>query len=94
MVDVYLYQLKHGRYFVHEHSWSASSWHLECIKGLLRQPKVVEIRVDQCAYGLTSQDALGKGLALKPARFVTNAPLIAANLERRCENFLTQVKAH
>ena len=94
MVDVYLHQIAEGRYFLHEHPWSATSWQLECLMGLLRLLEVVEVRVDQCAYCLESKDSLGRGLALKPTRCVTNAPLLAHRLQARCSNILGTATLH
>ena len=94
VADLYEYQASEGRYFLHEHPWAATSWNLQCMQKVLGMPGVVEIRVDQCAYGQMSRDERGVGLALKPTRFATNAPLLARILEKRCSNHLKHVTIH
>ncbi len=94
VADLYEYQASEGRYFLHEHPWAATSWHLQCMQKVLGMPGVVEIRVDQCAYGQMSRDERGVGLALKPTRFATNAPLLARILEKRCSNHMGQLPLH
>ena len=51
---LYRKQLRAGRYFLHEHPNSASSWKVDCIKELSKDPLVMQANIDQCAYGLMS----------------------------------------
>ena len=34
-VEIYEYQLQHGRHFIHEHPWTAKSWNLDCVQTLM-----------------------------------------------------------
>ena len=73
-VKLYRIQQSNGRYFLHEHPRSASSWHGEVVMSLCRDAGVYVAVVDQCRYGLTSVGFEGKGPAHKPTRFMTNSP--------------------
>ena len=39
-MKIYRYQLRKGRYFLHEHPQTAKSWRLECVEELARSPLV------------------------------------------------------
>ena len=94
-VKLYRIQQANGRYFLHEHPRSASSWHEEVVTKLCRDAGVYVTVADQCRYGLTSIGPEGKGPAQKPTKFMTNSPCIAKELSRRCPNRMTHsAKAH
>ena len=50
----YKLQQDNGRYFLHEHPQSASSWKETCIKQLLKNEGVEPVVADQCCYGSSS----------------------------------------
>ena len=52
VAKLYCKQMTEGRWFLHEHPATASSWDLEAIKKLEREEGVVIIVADQCMYGL------------------------------------------
>ena len=85
-IKLYQIQWREGRYFRHEHPESASSWHEECVQGLLKRQGVVRVVGDQCVYGLKSQEGQRIGPARKSTGFMTNSPCIAKKLSRRCPN--------
>ena len=66
---LYREQLEAGRYFLHEHPKSATSWMEKCMKNLACDPIVMGTEIDQCAYGLVSKDKEGVGPAKKPRVF-------------------------
>ena len=70
-------QCRAGRVFVFEHPLGASSWRLPSLMRLRKMSGVQQATIHQCAYGLTSTDAEGIGLVLKPTRCVTNSMDIA-----------------
>ena len=82
--EIYEYQIREGRYFIHEHPWSASSWGQPMVLELLRKPGVQRVRVDQCMYGLMAESHGVRGLAQKPTGFATNSSRIARAIARRC----------
>ena len=71
--SLYKAQMEAGRYFLHEHPDSATSWYEECIASLAAHPMVMTTKIDQCAYGLMSRDKIGEAPAKKPTRFLTNS---------------------
>ena len=86
MAKVYAKQMQHGRFFLHEHPATATSWNEKCILKLLMQPEVQLVKADQCQYGLESKSDDGRMLpALKPTKFMTNAPEMAKLLQQRCK---------
>ena len=85
-LDVYRWQVRRGRYFVHEHPATATSWTLPEVQKLLSHPTVECITSDMCMFGMRAVDAQGReGPVLKPTRWMTNAPRLARHLSRRCK---------
>ena len=86
VTSLYRKQLLAGRHFHHEHPMTALSWKDAGIMGLARNPVVHVVVADQCQYGLRSTSPDGGDLpALKPTRFMTSSPEMAARLSRRCD---------
>ena len=54
--ELYKAQLQDGRFFLHEHPDSASSWNVDCVRELLDNPQVDQTVGDQCQYGQTSRN--------------------------------------
>ena len=82
---MYREQLRGGRYFLHEHPDTATSWKVPCIERLAEMPEVLIAKADQCMFGLTSRDQLGVAPAKKPTRFMTNSPEVHKLLDKRCD---------
>ena len=59
-------QMEGGRYFVYEHPKSAVSWDNPNVAKLASTPGAMRTELDQCEFGLVSEDELGKALAKKP----------------------------
>ena len=51
VISLYEEQIQGGRYFLHEHPSSASSWKLESMLELLKHPSVSRVNGDQCQFG-------------------------------------------
>jgi hypothetical protein len=84
--DVYRWQVKRGRYFLHEHPATATSWKLPEVHHLLSHPKVDCIVSDMCMFGMKTKDEQGcDGPVRKPTRWMTNVPCLAKQLNRRCQ---------
>ena len=81
-MELYKEQLRHGRYFLHEHPAYATSWQEACVKKIREEPDVVAVVGDQCMYGCQSFN--GQPVK-KPTRFMTNAPEMAKRLGTRCD---------
>ena len=76
----------HGRYFLHEHPATASSW-AEVEVQQLMMAKGGHIAVcHMCRFGMEATDELGKGLLNKPTKCTTNSRAVYEVLNVACEN--------
>ena len=83
---LYRRQLANGKYFLHEQPATALSWDERCIMDLVARSDVELVVADQCQYGLTTPAGDGVRLpALKPTKFLTNAPQLANMLRKTCD---------
>ena len=80
-MELYQEQMRHGRYFLHEHPAYASSWQEEVVQEIADMKGVVTATCDQCLYGCETQV---KDPIKKPTTFMTNSEEIAQQLSRRC----------
>ena len=80
-VELYREQLRHGRYFLHEHPAFTTSWKEPAVMNLLQHQDVERIRADQCQLG---QQTLQGDPVKKPTGFMSNAPELLRSLSRRC----------
>ena len=88
--QLYEEQHRRGRYFLHEHPMTASSWELACIRRLAAKIGVYIVRSDLCQFGLTSKDAQGEAPAKKPTYFMTDSATIAKLVTRRLAKLVTR----
>ena len=94
-IVLYKMQMDEGRYWLHEHPWSARSWDMPEMEELLKDPRVQVAHADQCQYGLTAKVQAGsdeRGPAKKPTGFIGNAWAIISRLRRRCDGGHVHVK--
>ena len=85
--EIYEYQRENGRYFLHEHPWLATIWKMNCMLKLESHSDVQKVQIHMCRFGMLSRiGGVGSelGPVLKPTGFLTNAPLIAAELAKKC----------
>ena len=83
---MYRYQVAHGRCFLHEHPWSASSWRLWDINQVMKLPGVQVVRSDLCRFGMQTMDDYGElQAARKRTGFMTNSVCIANELRGDCD---------
>ena len=86
MISLYQMQVDNGRHFLHEHPASAVSWKEPQMAALARRCGVHAVVADQCMYGLVTKGPNGDMLpAMKPTRFLTSSPQMAARLSKRCK---------
>ena len=83
---LYEEQAKNGRYFLHEHPHTASSWATEEVMHMSTMPSVEVAVCHMCRFGMMSCDQEGPGLVKTPTRFMSNSPEVCKKLERRCTN--------
>jgi hypothetical protein len=77
-------QMEGGRYFVYEHPKSAASWANQNIEKLAATEGVMRTELDQCEFGLTSQDELGRAPAKKPTSLLTNSVEVDRSMGFKC----------
>ena len=73
-----------GRYFVYEHPKSAVSWDNPSVAGLAVTPGVMRTELDQCGFGLMSEDELGRAPAKKPT-LLTNSVEVHQMMSVKCQ---------
>ena len=85
-VELYRMQLDAGRLFLHEHPLHSTSWDLQSMDDLMKDPRVIAVTAHQCMLGQARRDATGDWVPVKtPTRFLTNSPAIAARLDVQCD---------
>eukprot|EP00971_Amphidinium_carterae_P069137 1368359-Amphidinium_carterae.1 len=84
--ELYKLHAANGRYFLHEHPSTASSWTVDCIKEIERLPGTMKVSSCMCAFDMWMEDNQGAGLVHGATTYLTNSPYIAKKLERRCSN--------
>ena len=78
---LYRLQQDQGRYFLHEHPSTATSWQEESIIGVMELEGVQRVVGDQCQYG--QADDMGNPVR-KATGWLTNSPCVAKALSKRC----------
>ncbi len=90
VVAIYRLQMRNGRWFLHEHPASATSWGLREVQQLRAENEVMAAEADQCMYGLKTNGPGGRMVpAQKPTRFLTNSWAIAGELNQKCDRSRT-----
>ena len=84
VIELYELQLRAGRYILHEHPLSASSWHLPELTDFMHRWDLKRFSGHMCRFGMTSEDANGPGLVKKPTGFICNADYIVSRLNKHC----------
>ena len=80
--DIYDYQVRHGRFFLHEHPATASSWGTTEIQKIMSLEGVRRVVAHQCQYG---QQAHEGSPIKKPTGFMTNCEGVARRLNKLCK---------
>ena len=76
-VDVYWDQVARGKFFLHEHPATASSWDLPMIRELAEHPGVIIVTGDMCRWGMyLPEESHNQGtdqsvLVKKPTKWMT-----------------------
>ena len=83
--QIYLDQVKAGRYFLHEHPASADSWSHPGVTYVAKQLGVDIVKSDMCQFGMQARaDDGSTRLVLKPTKWMSNSRCILRRLARRC----------
>ena len=83
-IGIYKAQMKEGRFFIHEHPKSATSWSMPEIVEVLAVPGVDVAEVDLCAYGLKTVKNGKEGPAKKPTIIASNSKEVLKRIARKC----------
>ncbi len=76
-ITLYWERFQNGRYFLHQHPDSATSWQRPAMIQLLMHPDVIRTEGHMCTYGMKFKDAKEEGVVMKPTGWATNSPYIA-----------------
>ena len=88
-IKLYRKQMDAGRYFLHEHPWTARSWDLDSMRALLGDARVMNVQTHMCQFGMQSHiDKVGGDLGpvKKPTGFASNSWTIMRELDRLCKD--------
>ena len=81
---LYEEQVQGGRYFIHEHPATATSWEEPAVRRVMKLPEVRVSRVDACQYGM---EGIYRGESLpvkKPTKWLSNMRGVNETLSRTC----------
>ena len=85
-IELYVEQIRGGRYFLHEHPDNATALKMPEIVTLATHTGVDATRCDMCAYGMTATDKEGKEMSGKSTKFLSNSPEVLKRISKRCCN--------
>ena len=84
-LGVYAWQVKRGKYFLHEHPASASSWATPEVEAIRHMDSVSTVTSDACVFGMRAVGEDGQERPVKkPTRWMSNAPRLLRSLGYRC----------
>ena len=83
-IKLYRLQAENGRFFIHEHPNSASSWKLPEMIELMQNLNINKVVGHMCRYGMHRKDAEGDGLVKKPTGFPSNSKFVRDQLQNKC----------
>ena len=84
--EIYRYQMDKGRWLVHEHSSTATSWSEGCVLALMKSEGVATTITDQCMFVLKtwSSDG-GPAIAKERTRFMSSPKEILDAINKKCD---------
>ena len=83
-LELYELQLQAGRYILHEHPLSATSWHLQEMQEFMSRWDLQRFSCHMCRVGMVGTPSESSGLVKKPTGFLTNAEYIQTRLNLHC----------
>ena len=85
MCELYREQIQQGRWVLHEHPASATSWNHKAVVEIFQMEGMHSVLADQCRFGLSTKGPDGRQHpAKKRTRFMSNAPEILVELNQLC----------
>jgi hypothetical protein len=83
-VKLYTIQVEAGRWFLHEHPNSATSWRMPEMVKLMETYDLAKTVAHMCRYGMYYKDHMGIGKVKKPTGFLTNSQYLRDQLSSKC----------
>ena len=83
-IKIYRLQVEGGRYFIHEHPNSASSWKLPGMVKFMNEMGMDKVAGHMCRCGMKSSDEWGEGPIKKPTGFLRNSTFGRDQLSSKC----------
>ena len=74
-----------GRHFGYEHPQSAASWNNPNVDKFAATVGVMRTELDQCKFGLTSEDELGRAPTKKPTSLLTSSVVVYRTMRVKCK---------
>ena len=72
-MEIYQMQMDRGKFFLHEHPDSASSWKLPEVQRMMNNRKVRTVKCDMCTFGMEATDKEGTALVRKRNKLMSNS---------------------
>ena len=85
-MEIYQMQMDRGKFFLHEHPDSATSWKLQEVQKMMNHRKVRTVKCDMCTFGMEATDKEGTALVRKRTKLMSNSSEILKRIESKCTN--------
>ena len=82
-VELYRLRAEGGRFFLHEHPNSSTSWKMPEVQKSMSGLQLEKTTAHMCRYGMKSTDESGGGRVKKPTGFLTNSEFLRDQLSKR-----------
>jgi len=84
-LELYQIQVDNGRYFLHEHPATATSWKDPKVQEFIKINNIESTVMHMCQYGMTSTDKDGTVRPVyKPSKWISNSKAVLSRLTRKC----------
>ena len=84
-MKLYNKQIDGGRYFLHEHPFTATSWKEKSVTDTMKREGVINKKRSYiCKFGMYQESENVVEFGKKPTALMTNAPEIAEELKGKC----------
>ena len=93
-LTLYEIQRRAGRYYLHEHPRTATSWALESVQKFMKHPDTICVHSNMCRFGMTTTMGGKVGLVREAITFMTNSTELATRLDRRCSKECRESTQH
>lgn len=83
-IKLYHIQAEAGRFAIHEHPASASSWKLPEMQALMSDLNISKTNTHMCRFGMNSENEVGVGVVKRPTGFRANSEHVREQSSRKC----------